>query len=135
MEPAHLHQHREPNGHGEGPGVSIAMHDSAAAQHVQAVAVPEPEPEPEDLSQHQTLVPPYWQRHLRNDSSLSAFSLDLHRAPIRLEDHTEEGSEQSKALWARSARIDDYVVISGAAPGIGDYVVYNCTVDTLNVSS
>ena len=89
-----------------------------------------------DSSQNGMLVvvPPYWQRHRPNASSLSHLSLDMHAAPIRLEDHTEEGSEQSKALWARAASIDDYVVITGSAPGIGDYVVYNCRVEALNVS-
>ena len=79
------------------------------------------------------VVPPYWQRRLRSNSSLSQVSFESHNAHIRLEDHTEESSEQSKALWARSAHIDDYVIIRGATPGIGDYVVWNCTVETINV--
>ncbi|KAJ4287322.1 hypothetical protein N0V90_012720 [Kalmusia sp. IMI 367209] len=48
-----------------------------------------------------SIVPPYWQRHERNDSRLSCNSVDARPSPIRLEDHTDEGSEQCKALWAR----------------------------------
>jgi hypothetical protein len=78
------------------------------------------------------VVPPYWQRHLRDDS-LVGNSLD--NPFIKLVDNTEEGSEQSKALWAKSAEIDGHVVVRGTAPGIGDYVVWNCKIETLNVSS
>jgi len=82
----------------------------------------------EDLS-----VPPYWQRHQRNDSSLSYASVDnIRHMPITLEDHTDEGSEQCKALWAKHVTIDDYVIVSGNAPAVGAYVVWNCTVETLD---
>ncbi|OCK80957.1 PX domain-containing protein [Lepidopterella palustris CBS 459.81] len=79
------------------------------------------------------VIPLYWQRHQRNDSSLSYASLDIGRPPpITLEDHTQEGSDQCKALWARHVTIDDYVIVSGNAPGVGAYVVWNCTVETLD---
>jgi len=80
------------------------------------------------------LSPPYWQLRRRGDSTRSDVSQKRRSGPIRLEDNTEEASEHSKACWARSARIDDYLIISGAAPGLGSYVVWNCTVETLNVS-
>ena len=58
--------------------------------------------------------------------------------PIRLRDNSEEGeySEQARACWARSVRIEDYVIVSGSVSkaGMGSYVVWNCTVETLNVS-
>ena len=80
-------------------------------------------------------VPPYWQGHQRNDSSLSYASVDnIRHTPITLEDHTDEGSEQCKALWAKHVTIDDYVIVSGNAPAVGAYVVWNCTVETLDVS-
>jgi hypothetical protein len=80
-------------------------------------------------------TPPYWQRHQRNDSSLSYASVDnIRHSPITLEDHTDEGSEQCKALWARHVTIDDYVIVGGNAPAVGAYVVWNCTVETLDVS-
>ena len=83
-----------------------------------------------------SIVPPFWQRRERSDSRLSCNSADAHGSPIRLEDHTDENSEQCKALWARSVTIDDYVVVgSGTTPALGAYVVWNITVDTLNVSS
>ena len=81
------------------------------------------------------VVPPYWQRHQRSASFRSTCSADNTRpTPIGLEDHTHDGSEQCKALWAKGVTIDDYDVVSGTAPGIGAYVVWNCTVETLDVS-
>ncbi|KAF2187625.1 Phox-like protein [Zopfia rhizophila CBS 207.26] len=79
-----------------------------------------------------SIVPPYWHRHGRNDSTLSSTDNVSRPQPIRLEDHTDEGSEQCKALWARHVTIDDYVIVSGSAPGLGAYVVWNCTVETLD---
>jgi hypothetical protein len=79
--------------------------------------------------------PPYWQRHERNASYLSTYSADNGRpTPIGLEDHTDEGSDHCKVLWAKGVTIDDYVVVGGTAPGLGSYVVWNCTVETLDVS-
>jgi hypothetical protein len=79
--------------------------------------------------------PPYWQRHERHASYLSTYSADNGRpTPIGLEDHTDEGSDHCKVLWAKGVTIDDYVVVSGTAPGLGSYVVWNCTVETLDVS-
>lgn len=85
-----------------------------------------------------SVVPPYWQRHERNASRLSSYTSDA-GARIVLEDHTDEGSEQCKVLWAKHVTIDDYVVVRGTAPGLGayspgQYVVWNCTVETLDVS-
>lgn len=82
-----------------------------------------------------SVVPPYWQRHGRQASRMSSYSTDNgHPTPIGLEDHTDEFSEHCKVLWAKSVTIDDYVVVSGTAPGLGAYVVWNCTVETLDVS-
>lgn len=83
-----------------------------------------------------SVVPPYWQSHQRNASYISNYSADNGRpTPIGLEDHTDEGSDHCKVLWAKRVTIDDYVVISGTAPAFGAYVVFNCTVETLDVSS
>ncbi|KAF2030082.1 PX-domain-containing protein [Setomelanomma holmii] len=80
-----------------------------------------------------SVVPPYWQRHERHASRMSSYSTDNGRpTPISLEDHTDEGSEQCRVLWAKGVTIDDYVVVSGTAPGLGAYVVWNCTVETLD---
>ena len=79
-----------------------------------------------------SIVPPYWQRHDRTPSSLSIDN-GSRPAPILLEDHTDAGSEQCKALWAKHVTIDDYVIVSGTGPGLGSYVVFHCTVETLDV--
>ncbi|KAF2132778.1 PX-domain-containing protein [Dothidotthia symphoricarpi CBS 119687] len=80
-----------------------------------------------------SFIPPYWQRHERNASRLSSYSSDNGRpTPIALEDHTEEGSDQLNVLWCKGVTIDDYVVVSGTAKGLGAYVVWNCTVETLD---
>lgn len=84
-----------------------------------------------------SIVPPYWKRHEETDNSVSynASAETISRpSPIQLEDHTDAGSEQCKALWAKSATIDDYVIVNGSTPGLGSYVVWNCTVETLDVS-
>lgn len=86
----------------------------------------------EDEEEGSSIVPPYWRRHRRDVSSIS---IDTSRpSPIRLEDHTIDGSEQAKALWAKHVNVDDYVIVSGNAPGVGAYVVWSCTVETLDVS-
>ncbi|KAI9719993.1 MAG: hypothetical protein M1812_003118 [Candelaria pacifica] len=78
------------------------------------------------------LSPPYWQ-HQRFDSNASIDSIrPTRRLGITLEDHTEESSEQSGAVWAKSVTIEDHVVISGSRTGVGAYVVWNCTVETLD---
>ncbi|KAF2831105.1 PX-domain-containing protein [Ophiobolus disseminans] len=79
-----------------------------------------------------SVVPPYWQRHERHVSRMSSYSTDGRPTPISLEDHTDQFSEQCRVLWAKSVTIDDYVVVSGTAPGLGAYVVWNCTVETLD---
>lgn len=51
-----------------------------------------------------------------------------------MEDHTADpDSETSRGLWARSVAIDDHVVVHGKS-GVGSYVVWNCTIQTLDVS-
>lgn len=80
-----------------------------------------------------SVVPPFWQRHERTVSRASLSSLAQSRI-IRLEDHTADpDSETSRGLWARSVAIEDYVVVQGKS-GVGSYVVWNCTIQTLDVS-
>jgi hypothetical protein len=85
-------------------------------------------------AERNSVVPPYWQRHERNGSRMSSYTSDGRPTPISLEDHTDETSDQCRVLWAKGVTIDDYVVVSGTAPGLGAYVVWNCTVETLHVS-
>lgn len=96
--------------------------------------------------------PPYWQARVRGDSTLSIPSSSTSvnhintsssnsrknrlSGPIRLFDNSEEeSSDQARACWAKSARVDDYVIVSGSVSkaGLGSYVVWSCTVETLNV--
>ena len=86
----------------------------------------------EDITTTATaLVPPYWQ-HRRHESYTS---LEQKKPPpITLEDHIEEPSEESFSLWAKGVSVDSYVIVSGNLSGVGDYVVWNCKVETLDVS-
>jgi hypothetical protein len=79
--------------------------------------------------------PPYWQTHFTDEESSASLNRRHIRAQIQLEDHTEETSEQYKDfLWAKAVRIDGHIIVRGATPAIGAYVVWNCTVDILDVS-
>ncbi|KAG8623021.1 hypothetical protein KVT40_007997 [Elsinoe batatas] len=69
--------------------------------------------------------PPFWNRHGRSVSEASSI---LKPSAISLEDHTDE--DDHSGCWAKHVSIDDYVVISGST-GIGAYVVWSCTVETL----
>lgn len=74
------------------------------------------------------VVPPYWQ-HRRYESYASA---NIVRPPaIILEDHTED--LEQNCLWAKEVSLQDYVVVSGNIPSVGDYVVWTCTIKTLDV--
>lgn len=76
------------------------------------------------------ISPPYWQRR-RTISNVTSISSDR-ALPIRLEDNTEPDSRTHQTLWARSVSIEDYAIVRGGAAGIGAYVVWNCTVQTLD---
>lgn len=78
------------------------------------------------------VVPPYWQ-HRRFESYTPA---NIVRPPaIILEDHTEDLETNCQTpLWAKDVSLQDYVVVSGNnIPSVGDYVVWTCTIKTLDV--
>lgn len=77
-------------------------------------------------------VPPYWQ-HRRDESYASANI--VHPSRIILEDRTEQPAEFAAQLWAKGVLVDSYVVVSGKLPSIGDYVVWNCKIATIDVSA
>lgn len=79
------------------------------------------------------LIPPHWS-HKRHESYLSLDDGRPPHLPITLEDNTGDQSERSSSCWARAVSIDDYVLISGSIPSVGTFVVFNCKVDTLDVS-
>jgi hypothetical protein len=116
MEPAQTESYRELGDRSRVDGQNISL-DAANATS--------------DCCDQPHLIPPYWKRHKRDSTPLS---IDIQHSPIRLEDNTVEQSEQDKALWAKHVAVDGYVIVSGAAPGIGDYVVWHCSIDTLGVS-
>lgn len=82
---------------------------------------------------HPPLIPPHWSHH-RHESYISIDDEDRGPAPITLEDNTGEDSERSSSCWARRVSVNDYVVVSGSIPTVGTFVVWNCKVDTLDVS-
>jgi hypothetical protein len=83
-----------------------------------------------------SIIPPYW--HHRRDASFVSIA-STRPPPIRLEDHTQEDAADLKSpLWAKAVRIQSHVVVTGGLKGIGigvgDYVVWVCGVETLDVS-
>ncbi|KAL2058252.1 hypothetical protein ABVK25_001870 [Lepraria finkii] len=84
------------------------------------------------ISAKGSLIPPYWS-HRRNESYASVENTKP--PPITLEDHTEGHSEQSGSCWARGVTIDGYVVVTGTVPNVGNFVVWNCKIDTLDGGS
>ena len=78
-----------------------------------------------------TNIPPYWQ-HQRAVSNASVIS-NGHPPAITLEDHTAETADLQSPLWARTVVVKGYVIVSGSVKGIGDYVVWTCEIDTLDV--
>ena len=77
------------------------------------------------------LVPPYWS-HRRYESYCSVGNAKP--PPIILEDHTEEHFYHDHPSWAKGVTIDDYVLVAGSIPGPGNFVVWTCRIDTLDVS-
>jgi hypothetical protein len=76
--------------------------------------------------------PPYWvQSHQRSFSNISVESVP--DGAITLQDNEDGEDAKNKACWARSVYIEDYVIINGSRTGIGAFVVWNITVDTLRV--
>lgn len=123
------------SGHAEDVSTSS---DVVPEQDVLATRLKRPQIQPSQSSRTvsgTTDAPPFWTRHGRSISQVSYQSLLQSKpAAIRLEDHSEEDNVQTKGCWARSVTINDYVIISGTS-GIGAYVVWNCTVDTLKGSA
>ena len=73
-------------------------------------------------------IPPYWS-HRRYESYCSIEHTKP--PPIILEDNT---AENNSPVWARSVSINDYVLVTGTLPNVGNFIVWNCRIDTLNVS-
>lgn len=82
-------------------------------------------------------TPPYWGRHRRTHSDISYASVANQSRPtlITLEDHTTGPRQQETngGLWAKGVTINDHVVVTGTVITAGSYVVWHCTVETLDV--
>ena len=115
MEPADSHTHS-------------VHHDNFASEHSGAVTIARNGDKNPDSP---PLVPPYWS-HRRYESYCSVGNTKP--APITLEDHTVEQSSASNAAWARGVSIEGYVVVTGSVPTVGKFAVWNCRIDTLDVS-
>lgn len=83
-------------------------------------------------SETATLVPPYWS-HRRHESYGSVGNTKP--TPITLEDHTGEQFPESHSAWARGVTIDDYVLVAGSVPNVGNFIVWNCRIETIDVST
>ena len=77
------------------------------------------------------VAPIHWQ-HRRYESYASVGH--TRPTPISLEDNTEEPPGVKSPLWAKAVEIDDHTVVSGSLRGVGDYVIWNCKINTLDVS-
>lgn len=75
------------------------------------------------------VVPPYW----RSASAASRNSILSIAKGIRLEDNSEEPEGTKSPLWAKLVSIESHTVVTGNVKGVGDYVVWICQVQTLDV--
>ena len=84
------------------------------------------------------VIPPYWQSQVYNRSVSRTSVLSIagigKPQPILLEDHSEEPEGVKSPLWAKVVSIDSHTIVSGNVKGLGDYVVWSCRIDTLDVS-
>jgi hypothetical protein len=82
-----------------------------------------------------TSPPPYWPHasHQRNISNMSTESF-LPEGAIRLRDNDANDDDRNSACWAKSVEITDYIFV-GSNTSIGAFIVWNISVETMNVSS
>ena len=79
--------------------------------------------------------PPYWvHSHQRSTSNTSVESIPV--GAITLLDNTDSPADnKNKFCWAKSVYIEDHVMVNEHRTGIGAFVVWNVTVETLRVCS
>jgi hypothetical protein len=116
--------------------------DSPGSPHCQGEDTPQtnghathPEEDRDQVVSPSHSIPPWSFATSKHARGNSVNSIDARPQGIVLEDHTETPTDSSFALWARNVNIDDYTVVSGSRTGVGAYVVWNCHVQTLEVSS
>lgn len=84
-----------------------------------------------------TSPPPYWPHaslHQRNISNMSTESF-LPAEAIRLRDNDANDDDRNSACWAKSVEITDFIFVNGSNTNIGAFIVWNISVETMNVSS
>lgn len=113
--------------------LSGAIAGCTAGKQAKSRETPSPSASTYDSDRSPITSPPYWiQSHQRSSSNISVDSLNP--GTITLQDNTDGDDDKNEACWARSVHIDDHVVINGSRTGIGAFVVWNITVETLSVS-
>jgi len=110
-----------------GAGASkLGLDTTTSAHRTQHIETTSPVTSPET-------TPPYWvQSHQR---SFSNISIESATAGITLQDNTDGADAKNSACWAKSAYIEDYVLVNERRTGIGAFIVWNITVETLRGSS
>ena len=71
------------------------------------------------------------QSHQRSISSISVETIA--DGAITLQDNTDGEDSKNDACWAKSVHVEGHVVINGNRTGLGAFVVWNITVETLRV--
>lgn len=106
--------------------------DVSPHRHTTTAEVSSDEPDQDNGPLSTSVTPIYWQ-HRRRESYLSIGTTKP--PPITLEDNTGSNSDINSPLWARAVAINDYTIVSGGVPGVGDYITWNCKIDTLDGGS
>lgn len=78
--------------------------------------------------------PPYWAPHSHTRSMSNVSIESVLPGGIILRDNTDSDSDKNGACWAKAVHIEDHVIINDGKTGIGAFVVWNITVETLSVS-
>lgn len=114
------------------PQSSGSLNGHAASSSAPTLTVPNASANGRSPTSPPATSPPYWvQSHTRTASIRSIESV---QAGIILRDNTDEDQDgKNSACWARAVQIQDHVVVNEGKTGIGSFVVFNISVQTLNV--
>jgi hypothetical protein len=114
---------------------------SNGSNHSGATAIPKPDDAASPITPRSSTSggeegitsPPYWvQSHRRSVSNISVESIQA--GAITLQDNTDGIDGKNEVCWAKGVHIVDHVVVNSSRTGIGAFVVWNITVETLSVS-
>jgi hypothetical protein len=79
-----------------------------------------------------TSAPPYWRSSSRRNQSQTSLDSSIHGG-ITLNDNETGNTDRSESCWARSAVINEHVIVNGNRTGIGAFVVWIVVIETLTV--